>query len=276
MREEWRSFNEGRWQKTVDVFDFIKSNYEEFKGDDSFLTETSKKTSKVWGRCQKLLKKEAISGVLDIETSILSGIDNFEPGYIDRSNEVIFGLQTDEPLKRIVNPYGGMRMVKSALNAYGYHLDKDILEKFTEYRKTHNDGVFDAYTRDVRKCRSAHLITGLPDAYGRGRIIGDYRRVALYGVDLLIKQKEMDLTRLEKNINFATIRMREEVSEQIKALKELVSMASKYGFDITKPASNAREAIQWTYFAYLAGVKQSNGAATSFGRNTTFFDIYID
>lgn len=276
MKEEWNNFVAGRWQKTVDVFDFIRLNYHEYQGDDSFLAPVSKKTSKVWSRCQKLLKKEMVSEVLDIETSILSGIDNFEPGYIDRSNEVIFGLQTDEPLKRIINPYGGMRMVKKALNAYGYRLDKEIEEKFNEYRKTHNDGVFDAYTSKVRKCRSAKLLTGLPDAYGRGRLIGDYRRIALYGTDLLIKIKEMDLTRLEDNVNYATVRIREEVSEQIKALNEMKSMASKYGFDISKPAKDAKEAIQWTYFGYLAAVKQNNGAATSFGRNTTFFDIYIE
>lgn len=276
MREEWNDFVAGRWQKTIDVEEFIKLNYHEYTGDDSFLTECSKKTSKVWGRCQKLLKKELVTGVLDVETSILSGIDNYDAGYIDRANEVIVGLQTDEPLKRIVNPYGGMRMVKKALEAYGYRLEGDLEERFCEYRKTHNEGVFDAYTPQVRKCRSAHLLTGLPDAYGRGRIIGDYRRVALYGTDLLIKIKEMDLTRLETNINYATIRAREEVKEQIKALNEMKSMASKYGFDISKPAANAKEAIQWTYFAYLAGAKQNNGAATSFGRNTTFFDIYIE
>ncbi len=276
MKEEWNDFIAGRWQKTIDVEEFIKLNYHEYLGDESFLKGCSKKTNKVWGRCQKLLKKEAISGVLDVETSTISGIDNFEPGYIDRSNEVIVGLQTDEPLKRIVNPYGGMRMVTKALESYGYRLDNEIEEKFKEYRKTHNDGVFDAYTPQVRKCRSAKLLTGLPDAYGRGRLIGDYRRVALYGVDLIIKIKEMDLTRLETNINFATVRAREEVAEQIKALNELKSMASKYGFDISKPAANAKEAIEWTYLAYLAGAKQSNGAATSFGRNTAFFDIYIE
>ena len=276
MKEEWNDFIAGRWQKTIDVEEFIKLNYHEYLGDESFLKGCSKKTNKVWGRCQKLLKKEAVSGVLDVETSIISGIDNFEPGYIDRSNEVIVGLQTDEPLKRIVNPYGGMRMVTKALEAYGYRLDNEIEEKFKEYRKTHNDGVFDAYTPQVRKCRSAKLLTGLPDAYGRGRLIGDYRRVALYGVDLIIKIKEMDLTRLETNINYATVRAREEVAEQIKALKELKSMAAKYDFDISKPAANAKEAIEWTYLAYLAGAKQSNGAATSFGRNTAFFDIYIE
>ena len=276
MKEEWNEFVAGRWQQTIDVEDFIRLNYHEYISDESFLKGCSKKTNKVWSRCQKLLKKEMVSGVLDIETSVLSGIDNYEPGYIDRSNEVIVGLQTDEPLKRIVNPYGGMRMVDKALKAYGYRLENEIEEKFVEYRKTHNDGVFDAYTPQVRKCRSAHLLSGLPDNYGRGRIIGDYRRVALYGVDLIIKIKEMDLTRLETNINYATVRAREEVKEQIKALEQLKSMALKYGFDISKPAKDAKEAIQWTYFAYLAGAKQSNGAATSFGRNTTFFDIYIE
>ena len=272
----WEDFKGTKWKTRPDVEDFIVSNYTEYLGDESFLSGISKRTSKVWTRCQKLLEKEAITGVLDVETGIISGIDNFDPGYIDRRNEVIFGLQTDEPLKRIVNPYGGMRMVKSALDAYGYRLDKDIEEKFSEYRKTHNDGVFDAYTPAVRKCRSAHVLTGLPDAYGRGRIIGDYRRLPLYGIDYLIKQKERDLNRLITNINYSVIRTREEVSEQIKALKAIKSMASRYGFDISGPAKNATEAVQWLYFAYLAGVKENNGAATSFGRNTTFLDIYIE
>ena len=273
---EWNGFKSGKWQKEIDVAGFIASNYKEYRGDKSFLKGVSAKTEKVWKRCQSLLRKEAISGVLDVETDIIAGIDNFEPGYIDRKNEVIVGLQTDEPLKRIVNPYGGMRMVKKSLEAYGYVLNKDIEMKFSEYRKTHNDGVFDAYTKDIRKARTNHLITGLPDAYGRGRLIGDYRRLALYGADFLIEKKQQDLDKLIDPINVSTIRLREEVSEQIKALKELVKMASRYGFDVTKPASNAKEAIQWLYFAYLAAIKQNNGAATSIGRNTTFIDIYIE
>ena len=274
--EQWLGFKEGKWQEEINTANFIATNYKEYRGDKNFLKGVSGKTEKVWKKCQSLLKKEAISGVLDVETDIISGIDNFEPGYIDRKNEVIVGLQTDEPLKRIVNPYGGMRMVKKALESYGYVLNKDIEMKFTEYRKTHNEGVFDAYTKDIRKARTNHLITGLPDAYGRGRLIGDYRRLALYGADYLIAKKQEDLDKLTDNLNMATIRLREEVTEQIKALKEIVKMASRYGFDVSKPASNAREAIQWIYFAYLAAVKQNNGAATSIGRNTTFIDIYIE
>ena len=272
---EWEGFRGVKWQKNIDVANFIEMNYEEYLGDESFLTGVSNKTNKVWKKCESLLKKEAISGVLDVETDIIAGIDNFEPGYIDRKNEVIVGLQTDEPLKRIINPYGGMRMVKKSLEAYGFRMDKDLYDKFVEFRKTHNDGVFDAYTKDIRKARTNHLITGLPDAYGRGRIIGDYRRLALYGAEYLIQKKQEDLDKLSDTINNTIIRLREEVSEQIKALKETVKMADRYGYDITKPASTAKEAIQWLYFAYLASVKQNNGAATSIGRNTTFIDIYI-
>lgn len=272
---EWEGFRGVKWQKNIDVANFIEMNYEEYLGDETFLTKASNKTNKVWKKCESLLKKEAISGVLDVETDILAGIDNFEPGYIDRKNEVIVGLQTDEPLKRIINPYGGMRMVKKSLESYGFRMDKDLYDKFVEFRKTHNDGVFDAYTKDIRKARTNHLITGLPDAYGRGRIIGDYRRLALYGADYLIQKKQEDLDKLSDTINNTIIRLREEVSEQIKALKETIKMASRYGFDITRPASNAKEAIQWLYFAYLASIKQNNGAATSIGRNTTFIDIYI-
>ena len=273
---EWNGFKGTKWQKEIDVAGFIASNYKEYRGDKSFLKGVSSKTQKVWKKCESLLKKEAITGVLDVETDIIAGIDNFEPGYIDRKNEVIVGLQTDEPLKRIVNPYGGMRMVKKSLESYGYVLNKDIEVKFSEYRKTHNEGVFDAYTKDIRKARTNHLITGLPDAYGRGRLIGDYRRLALYGADYLILKKQQDLDKLIDPINVSTIRLREEVTEQIKALKEIVKMASRYGFDVSKPASNAKEAVQWLYFAYLAVVKQNNGAATSIGRNTTFIDIYIE
>lgn len=273
---EWEGFKGTKWQKSIDVNDFIINNYTEYVGDSNFLGGISKKTTKLWNKCKKLLQKEAISGVLDVDTFNMSGIDSFDPGYIDRSNEVIFGLQTDEPLKRIVNPYGGMRMVEKSLESYGFHLEKELEEKFKEYRKTHNEGVFDAYTNEIRTARHNHLITGLPDAYGRGRIIGDYRRVALYGIDFLIENKKEDLDKLNDISDISVIQLREEVSEQIKALNLIKKMASRYGFDISKPASNAKEAIQWTYFAYLAAIKQNNGAATSIGRNSTFFDIYIE
>ena len=275
FEKAWKGFKGAKWQRNIDVANFIEMNYEEYLGDETFLVGKTNKTAKVWKKCESLLKKEAISGVLDVETDIIAGIDNFDPGYIDRKNEVIVGLQTDEALKRIINPYGGMRMVKKSLEQYGFRMDKDLHDKFVEFRKTHNDGVFDAYTKEIRKARTNHLITGLPDAYGRGRIIGDYRRMALYGADYLIMKKEEDLDKLSTTINNSIIRLREEVREQIKALKETVKMASRYGYDITKPATTAKEAIQWLYFAYLAAVKQNNGAATSIGRNTTFIDIYI-
>ena len=273
---EWEGFKGTKWQNEIDVNDFIINNYKEYREDESFLTGISKKTSKVWDRCKKLLEKESISGVLDVETYIMSGIDNFEPGYISRSNEVIVGLQTDEPLKRIVNPYGGMRMVEKSLESYGFHLEKDIEKNFKEFRKTHNDGVFDAYTDEIRLAKHNHLITGLPDAYGRGRIIGDYRRLALYGADYLIEQKKKDKASLNNICDVSVIQLREDISEQIKALELIKKMASRYEFDVSRPAKNAKEAIQWTYFAYLAAVKQNNGAATSIGRNSTFFDIYIE
>ena len=273
---EWEGFKGTSWKKNIDVNNFVEVNYKEYTGDDTFLKGISKSTSKVWKRCKKLLAKEAISGVLDVETFIMSGIDNFEPGYISKGNEVIVGLQTDEPLKRIVNPYGGLRMVKKSLDSYGFHLDKELELNFKEFRKTHNDGVFDAYTSDIRKARHSHLITGLPDAYGRGRIIGDYRRLALYGADFLIAEKKKDLEKLNNISDTATITLREEVKEQIKALEQIKSMTLRYGIDVSKPAETAQDAIQWTYFAYLAAVKQNNGAATSIGRNAAFFDIYIE
>ena len=273
---EWNGFKGTKWKKSVDVEDFIISNYKEYTDDDSFLSGISKKTSKVWNKCKKLLTKEAISGVLDVETFIMSGIDNFEVGYIDRANEVIVGLQTDAPLKRIVNPYGGFGMVKKSLDAYGFHLEKELEESIKEFRKTHNEGVFDAYTDEIKKARHNHLITGLPDAYGRGRVIGDYRRLALYGADFLIEQKKEDLNKLTDITDVSVIQLREDVKEQIKALELIKKMCLRYGFDVSKPATNAKEAIQWTYFAYLAAVKQNNGAATSVGRNTAFFDIYIE
>ena len=272
--KEWNLFKGESWKNKVDVKNFILENYNEYEGDDSFLEGISSKTTNVWNKCQELLKEELKKGVLDIETNIMSGIDQYEAGYIDKENEVIFGLQTDEPLKRIVNPYGGIRMVQSALKAYGYEVSDEV-NKFSQYRKTHNQGVFDAYTKDIRLARSAHLLTGLPDAYGRGRIIGDYRRIALYGIDFLISEKQKDLASITE-ITEETIKLREEINEQIRALDSIKNMANRYGFDISKPASNAKEAIQWLYFGYLAAIKENNGAAMSLGRTATFIDIYIE
>lgn len=271
----WRGFKGQKWKDEIDVSDFILANYHEYKGDDSFLAGISPKTAKVWGRCEELLRQEAKKGLLDVETKAISGINTFKPGYIDKKNEVIFGLQTDKPLKRIVNLYGGTRMAEKALAAYNRKLDKKIEGHFVEYRKTHNDGVFDAYTPEIRKARSAGLITGLPDAYGRGRIIGDYRRVALYGIDFLIENKKKDLLGIDVSSE-ENIRLREEVSEQIKALEQIKLMAKGYGFDISKPANNAKEAFQWLYFGYLAAVKENNGAAMSLGRTSTFLDIFVE
>ena len=271
----WDKFKGKIWKEEINVSDFIINNYKEYKGDESFLTTSTEKTNKVWNKCKKLIKKELEKGVLDVDTKTMSGIDAFKPGYIDKENEVIVGLQTDAPLKRMINPYGGIRMVYNELDAYGYKLDEDVDKKFNEYRKTHNQGVFDAYTKEIRAARSAHLLTGLPDAYGRGRIIGDYRRIALYGIDFLIEKKQEDLDKITE-INDETIKLREEVSEQIRALGKIKSMAEKYGCDISRPAENAKEAVQWTYFGYLAAIKENNGAAMSLGRTSTFLDIYIE
>ena len=273
--DAWNKFKGEIWKNEINVEDFILNNYKEYLGDESFLETITDKTKKVLDKVTALTKEELKKGVLDVETKIISGIDNFDPGYIDKDNEVIVGLQTDKPLKRIVNLYGGIRMAHSSLEAYGYKLDETIDKHFKEYRKSHNDGVFDAYTEEIRRARSAGLLTGLPDAYGRGRIIGDYRRIALYGIDYLIEQKQKDLKNITE-INENTIRLREEVSEQIKALNEIKSMALKYGFDISKPACNAKEATQWLYFGYLAAIKENNGAAMSLGRTSTFLDIYIE
>ena len=272
----WNGFKKDIWQDEINVSNFIDTNYTEYKGDDSFLQGVSKKTSKVWSKCEKLLAKERQKGLLDVDLKNISGINNFPAGYIDRKNEVIFGLQTDKPLKRIVNPFGGIRMAKQALENYGLKMDASKQEIFDSMiRKTHNDGVFDAYTQDIRLARRYGLITGLPDAYGRGRIIGDYRRVALYGIDRLIQEKQSDLKKL-KISDEESIRLREEVSEQIRALNKIKDMAKSYGFDISMPARNAREAFQWTYFGYLASVKENNGAAMSLGRVSTFLDIYLE
>ena len=275
----WKDFKGDDWKNEINVSAFIDQNYKEYRGDDNFLAGISKKTKKVWEKCEKLLAKERKVGLLDVDLEHFSGIDNFPAGYIDKANEVVFGLQTDKPLKRIVNPFGGIRMVESALSAYNKKLSDEKMAIFKDMvRKTHNDGVFDAYTPDIRKARSAGLITGLPDAYGRGRIIGDYRRVALYGIDRLIKEKQAD-SNSSRNLMLDSeekIRNREEISEQLRALEKIKSMASKYGFDISLPAKNAKEAFQWTYFAYLAAVKENNGAAMSLGRVSTFLDVYIE
>jgi formate C-acetyltransferase len=276
MFKQWKGFTNGTWQNSVDVRNFIQKNYKLYEGDSSFLKDKTEKTNKVWEKAYALIVEEVKKGIIDIATDRISGIDNYEPGYIDKDNEVIVGLQTDAPLKRIVNPYGGMRMVQSSLKEYGYELDPNIEKYFSEYRKTHNEGVFDAYTKEIRLARSAGLLTGLPDAYGRGRIIGDYRRVALYGIDYLIEEKERDLDNLKGDMLDELVRKREEVNEQIRALKAIKSMALTYGIDISEPASNAKEAVQYLYFGYLAGIKENNGAATSFGRTSTFLDIYIE
>ncbi len=275
--KEWNNFKEGIWTKTVNVEDFIVKNYKSYTGDESFLEGISKKTDKVWNKCLDLLKDELKKGVLDIDVDNMSGINSFKPGFIDKENEVIFGLQTDAPLKRMVNPYGGIRMVYSELDAYGYKLNSAVDKYFNEFRKTHNQGVFDAYTKDIRTARHVGLLTGLPDAYGRGRIIGDFRRVALYGIDYLQQQKLDEWN--NKYLGDMTddlIRTREEISMQYRALEEMKKMAKSYGFDISKPAKNSFEAVQWTYLAYLAGVKENNGAAMSLGRVDAFFDIYFE
>ena len=274
--EQWKNFNEGKWMDEVNVDDFIQKNYTKYDGDESFLEKATKKTSTVWDTCQKLLKKELKKHVLDIDTKHMSGINAYNKGYICNDDNVIVGLQTDAPLKRIVNPYGGIRMVYQELDAYGYKLDSTVDRYFNEFRKTHNQGVFDAYTEEIRKARHVGLLTGLPDAYGRGRIIGDYRRVALYGIDYLKEQKEKDWNNLTGPMSNDLIQLREDVAMQYRALDEIKAMAKTYGFDISRPAKNAKEAIQWTYFAYLAAVKENNGAAMSLGRVDAFFDIYIN
>lgn len=274
--EQWNNFKGEQWKNSIDVKQFIIDNYTEYLGDESFLSATTEKTDIIMDACNNALKEELSKGVLDIETNIASGINNFKPGYICDEDNIIVGLQTDKLLKRIVNPFGGKRMVDSALKAYGYNLSEEVKNQF-KYRKTHNEGVFDAYTTDILKARHSGLLTGLPDAYGRGRIIGDYRRVALYGIDYLINEKKNDLLANEKEeLTEYNIRLREEINMQIRALNEIREMANTYGFDISQPASNAKETIQWLYFAYLAAIKENNGAAMSLGRTSTFIDIYIE
>jgi formate C-acetyltransferase len=277
MFEQWNGFTPGDWTKEIDVRDFIQHNYTPYEGDDTFLAGPTERTTKLWDQVMKLMKKEIEQGVLDVETKIPSSITSHGPGYLDKDAEQIVGFQSDAPLKRNIMPFGGIRTVENALEAYGYQLDPQTVEIFHKYRTTHNDGVFSAYTTAMRKARKSGVITGLPDAYGRGRIIGDYRRVALYGVDRLIADKEKQKLSLETNqMSEDVIRLREEISQQIGSLKELKVMASKYGFDISQPAQTAKEAIQWTYFGYLAAVKEQDGAAMSLGRVSSFLDIYIE
>jgi formate C-acetyltransferase len=276
IHEKGSEFRKGLWQTEINVRDFIQQNYTPYEGDEAFLAPATPRTQNIWKRLNELFVEERKKGVLDI-SQIPSSITAHAPGYIDREHEIIVGLQTEAPLKRAIMPNGGLRMVVNALKAYGYEPDPAVVEAFSKYRKTHNEGVFDAYTQDIRKCRSSHVLTGLPDAYGRGRIIGDYRRVALYGVARLIERKQQERRDLDAAMSTdEVIRDREELSEQARALKELQQMAASYGFDISRPAANAREAVQWVYFAYLAAVKEQNGAAMSLGRVSTFLDIYFD
>ena len=274
--EAWRGFQFGVWQNEVNVRDFIQQNYAPYDGDESFLAPATERTESIWNRLKELFIEERKKGVLDV-SQVPSSITSHAPGYIDRDREVIVGLQTEAPLRRAIMPSGGLRMVINSLKAYGYEPDPQMVETFSKYRKTHNEGVFDAYTNDTRRCRSSHILTGLPDAYGRGRIVGDYRRVALYGVARLIERKKQEKQALDALMSTEeVIRDREELSEQIRALNELQQMAAAYGFDISRPAGTAKEAVQWLYFAYLAAVKEQNGAAMSLGRVSTFLDIYIE
>ena len=277
MKEEWKNFKEGVWMNEINVSDFILKNYTKYDEDESFLSGTTDKTGRVLKKVNDLLKEELKKHVLDIDVDHMSGINPFKPGYISEDDDVIVGLQTDAPLKRIVNPYGGIRMVYQELEAYGYKLNETVDKYFNEFRKTHNQGVFDAYPASVRKARHVGLLTGLPDAYGRGRIIGDYRRVALYGIDYLMEQKKKDWAEvLIGPMTNELIQLREDVSMQYRALEEIKKMALSYGFDIGRPAKDSREAVQWTYFGYLASVKENNGAAMSLGRVDAFFDIYFE
>lgn len=276
MFKQWEGFNKGYWSENIDVRNFIQKNYTLYEGNDTFLKSPSEKTRKIWDKTYSLILEEIKKRVLDIETEKFSSIDNFAPSYLDKENEVIVGFQTDAPFKRMANPYGGMRMVEQSLKEYGYELKDGLKETFNEFRKTHNQGVFDAYTKETKVARHVGLLTGLPDAYGRGRIIGDYRRLALYGMDYLIEEKKKDFENLKGPALEETIRLREEVSEQIRAMKKIKNLTESYGIDISKPANTAKEAVQFIYFGYLAGVRENNGAAMSLGRVSTFMDIYIE
>lgn len=267
----------GKWQSEINVRDFIQKNYTPYDGDSSFLAGPTEATTKLWEECCDLFKKERDNGgVLDMDTKIVSTITSHKAGYIDKSLETIVGLQTDKPLKRSLQPFGGIRMAETSCKSYGYEVDPEITEIFTKYRKTHNQGVFDCYTPEMRKARHAAILTGLPDAYGRGRIIGDYRRIALYGIDRLIEDKKEQHASLDGEMRPEKIQLKEEIAEQIRALQEMAELGDEYGFDIRKPASNAKEAIQWLYFGYLSAVKEQNGAAMSVGRTSTFLDIFIE
>ena len=277
MREQWHSFNGGVWEREINVRDFIQKNYNPYDGDESFLAGPTENTKELWDQVMDLSRQEReAGGVLDMDTKIISTITSHGPGYLDKEKETIVGFQTDKPFKRSLQPYGGIRMAEKACADNGYQVDPEVSEFFTVHRKTHNAGVFDAYTPEMRACRSSHIITGLPDAYGRGRIIGDYRRVALYGVDRLIEDKEEQKSTTRTIMYSDVIGEREELSEQIRALKELKKLGEIYGFDISRPAADVKEAIQWTYFGYLAAVKEQNGAAMSLGRTSTFLDIYAE
>src|SRR6476660_2916939 len=273
----WHGFEEGRWQQVIDVSDFIQRNVTSYTGDESFLVGPTARTQAVWAKLQPYFQDEQRKGVLDVDAAAPSTLLAHAPGYIDRDNEIIVGLQTDRPFRRAIFPAGGLRMVEAGLKAAGFDADPAVHKAFTQYRKSHNDGVFDAYTPEIMNCRRSGIITGLPDAYGRGRIIGDYRRVALYGVDRLLEAKHEERAQIDDMWpTDEIIRLREELSEQTRALKDLASMAELYGLDISKPASNAQEAFQWTYFAYLGAIKEANGAAMSIGRISSFLDIYIE
>lgn len=277
MKQEWRAFRPGSWEREINVRNFIQKNYTPYDGSDEFLAPATKNTRELWDQVMELTRQEQkAGGVLDMDTRIISTITSHGPGYLDKNKETIVGFQTDKPFKRSLQPYGGIRMAEKACADNGYHVDPEVSEFFTKHRKTHNAGVFDAYTPEMRACRSSHIITGLPDAYGRGRIIGDYRRVALYGVDRLIEDKAEQKMTTRSTMYSHIIRIREELSEQIRALQELKELGNIYGFDISRPAGNVQEAIQWTYFAYLAAVKEQNGAAMSLGRTSTFLDIYAE
>ena len=275
--EAWNGFNGGNWEKFIDVRDFIQKNYTPYEGDDSFLEGPTQNTKDLWAEVMDLTKKEReAGGVLDMDTKVVSTLTSHGAGYLDKEKETIVGFQTDAPFKRGMNVYGGLRMAMKACEDNGYTVDPEVVDFFSKHRKTHNEGVFDVYDSEIRKCRTNHIVTGLPDAYGRGRIIGDYRRVALYGTDRLIEDKVAQKESFGKVYTDDVIRGKEEIAEQIKALKELTKMASFYGFDISKPATNVQEAIQWTYFGYLGAVKEQNGAAMSLGRTSTFFDVYAE
>ena len=275
--DAWQGFKNGRWNKHVDVREFIQLNYNLYEGDDAFLTGPTEATQTLWQQVMQLSKEERErGGMWDMDTKVASTITSHDAGYLDKDLETIVGVQTDKPFKRSMQPFGGIRMAKAACEAYGYELDADTEKIFTEYRKTHNQGVFDAYSKEMLACRKAGVITGLPDAYGRGRIIGDYRRVALYGVDFLMEQKLHDFHTMSTEMSEDVIRLREELSEQYRALKELKELGQTYGFDLSRPAENFKEAVQWLYLAYLAAIKEQNGAAMSLGRTSTFLDIYAE